>query len=199
MTTARSMPLIEAMQHSCTITRSTIDKRLNFDAGSAVFTVAKTLTGVTSHATGTIKTVTKSTGEWGAGTAAGYLVLSNVTGVFANNEVIGDNGTIPGAALANGTAADNSDDYGVRSEVTSTTTVKCLFVNPKGGMKKLESGEHIYNLPAVFLPPGTTIAEGDILTGVTSGFIRAYRVMHVRAVLADEGDPEIRCDLEAVT
>lgn len=199
MTTVRSIPTIEAMQHSCTITRSTVDKRLNFDAGSAVFTVAKTLTGVTSHATGTIKTVTKSTGDWAVGTAAGYLILSNVTGVFANNEVIGDNGTVPGAALADGTAADNGDDYGVRSAVTSTTTVKCRFVNPKGGMKKLESGEHIYNLPAVVLPSGTTIDEGDILTGVTSGFTRAFRVMHVRTVQADEGISHIRCDLEAVT
>ena len=191
--------MIEAMQHSCTIAQATIDKRLNFDTGSAVFTVAKTLTGATSHATGTVKTVTKSTGEWAAGTAAGYLILSNVTGTFADNEPIADNGTVPGAALANGTAADNGDDYGVRSAVTAITTVKCRFVNPKGGMKKLESGEHIYNLPAVVLPSGTSIAEGDILTGVTAGFTRAFRVKHVRTVQADEGISHIRCDLEAVT
>ena len=191
--------MIEAMQHSCTIARSTVDKRLNFDAGSAVFTVTKTLTGVTSHATGTVKTVTKSAGDWAVGTAAGYLVLSNVSGVFADNEAIADNGTIPGAALANGTAAVIVDNYGIQSEDASNTTVKCRFINPKGGMKKLESGEHIYNLPAVVLPSGTTIAEGDILTGVTSGFTRAFRVKHVRTVQADEGISHIRCDLEAVS
>jgi hypothetical protein len=191
--------MIEAMQHSCSIARSTVDKRLNFDAGSAVFTVAKTLTGATSHATGTVKTVTKSTGEWAAGTAAGYLILSNVTGVFADNEPIADNGTVPGAALANGASGYNGDDYGIPSAVTATTTVKCRFVNPKGGMKKLESGEHIYNLPAAVLPSGTTIAEVDLLTGVTYGFTQAVRVKHVRTVQADEGISHIRCDLEAVT
>jgi hypothetical protein len=99
------------------------------------------------------------------------------------------------ARATNGTA----DAYGIPAKTTSPSAVQCRFVNPKGGMKKLESGEHIYNLPAVVLPSGTTIAEGDILTGVTSGFTRAFRVERVRTIQADEGLSHIRCDLEAVT
>lgn len=191
--------MIEAMRHSCTITRATVDRRLLFDAGSAVFTVGKILTGASSHATGTVKSVTKSTGEWGAGTAAGYLILSNVSGTFTNDEAIADTGTVPGAALANGADIENTDDFGVPTSTTSTATVRCRFVNPKGGMKKLESGEHIYNLPAVILPTGTTVSEGDTITGTLTGFTRTYRVMHVRNVPADEGISHIHCDLEVVT
>lgn len=190
--------MIEMLQHSCTISRSVNDRRLNFDAGSAVFTLTKTLTGATSHATGIVKSLTKSTGEWSTNNAAGYMDLSNVTGAFTNDEVIADNSTVHGAAVANGVDVESVDAFGIPARTTTTTTVRCLFVSPKGGLKKLESGEALYNLPAVILPSGTAITEGDTLTGVTSGFTKTYRVKYVRTLAVDEGPAMLRVDLEAV-
>ncbi len=183
--------MIEAMQHSCSVARRCKNYTLNYDGGTAVFTAGATLTGTTSHATAIIV----STGV----VASGTLTLHTITGTFQNNEPITDNNAVPGAAVVDGTIADAADAYGQPTYTNVTSTVKCRFVNPKGGMRKIESGEHIYNLPAVVLPSGTTITEGDTLTGVTSGFTRAYRVMHVRTIQADEGISHIRCDLEAVT
>lgn len=75
---------------------------IDFDAGTAAFTAGLTLTGGTSGATATIERVVKMSGSWGSN-AAGYLVLSGVTGTFQDNETITDSGS--GSATSDGTAA----------------------------------------------------------------------------------------------
>lgn len=67
--------------------------KLNYDAGTAAFTVGDVVTGGTSGATGTIW---KAEGT----TATGDLLLTNVTGTFQDNEALTDTGG--GAATANG-------------------------------------------------------------------------------------------------
>lgn len=86
---------------------------LRFDAGSGAITAGQTVTGGTSSAIGValLDAVVES-GSWGAGTAAGYLVLRSVTGTFQDNEPL----TVSAVAkaLANGAAvlsgADNDTD-----------------------------------------------------------------------------------------
>ena len=69
---------------------------LAYDGQSANFTAGKQLTGGTSKATATIVTDTD-------GGSTGTLTLSNVTGVFQNNETITDDNSSPGSATVNGT------------------------------------------------------------------------------------------------
>jgi len=71
-----------------------ISRTLDYDGQTANFTVGATLTGATSGATATIL-------EDADGGATGTLTLKDVTGTFANNEVLADNGGTPGAAVAN--------------------------------------------------------------------------------------------------
>ncbi len=78
----------------------TLGGYIKFDTGTsaAAFVEGETLTGGTSGATATIERVVRNSGSWGTD-AAGYLVLSGVSGTFQNNEAIT---SATGAALADG-------------------------------------------------------------------------------------------------
>jgi len=76
---------------------------LGFDTGTSEFNVAATLTGQISGATALIDEVTVNSGSWVGGDAAGFLSLSIVSGSFEDDEIIVDDGTIPGSAIADGT------------------------------------------------------------------------------------------------
>ena len=91
---------------------------LLYDGGTAVFTAGKTLTGATSHATSTIVTT--------GAAASGTLTMHSISGTFVNNDPLSDNGTIPGAALADGTVFETVDAYGQPTEANVDTAVTCL-------------------------------------------------------------------------
>jgi hypothetical protein len=80
---------------------------LNFDAGTVAVTAGQTVTGFSSTATGValINGILTS-GSYGAGTAAGTLVLTNVVGVFLDNETLKVSATT--VALANGDADERA-------------------------------------------------------------------------------------------
>lgn len=63
-------------------------RRMAFTAGSAEIFEGNTIVGATSGATATARRIVVTSGSWGAGTAAGYLDLSAVTGVFVAAENI---------------------------------------------------------------------------------------------------------------
>ena len=75
-----------------------VDERVNFNTGSVALTVGQTVTGTSSGATGTIVAVVVSSGSWGAGTAAGYLVIRSGDYNFMTNENVTD--PLGGAAKA---------------------------------------------------------------------------------------------------
>lgn len=78
---------------------------LKFDAGVAAITEGDTVTGATSSATGKalIDAVVES-GSYGGSDAAGYLVLTDVSGTFQDNEDLQVSAATKSAA--NGTAAE---------------------------------------------------------------------------------------------
>ncbi len=80
-----------------------LGSQIDFDTGTAAFTEGGTLTGGTSAATATIKRVILVSGSWSGGDAAGYLILSGVSGTFQNNETITDGSG--GSAMADGADA----------------------------------------------------------------------------------------------
>lgn len=169
------------------------DTKLPFTAGTVIFTVGKTVTGGTSHATGVIKSKTVSSGTWVLGTAVGYLVLYSVSGTFRNGETITDNGTVPGSATG-GTPTTNTDDYGVPS-VTRTSTVVRGRVKPAMPMVDHSSGERILQKPTLTVLPSVTVAVEDVVTfdGTT------YRVTSVRPAYDGVGHHHTVCELESIS
>lgn len=60
--------------------------KIAFDAGELTPAIDGVLKGGTSNALATVQFVAVTTGEFGNGDAAGYLVLASVTGTFQDNE-----------------------------------------------------------------------------------------------------------------
>jgi hypothetical protein len=173
----------------------TVDQRVSFTLGSTVFTVGKTVTGGSSGASGASLSVTKLAGEWSLGTAAGYLVLTNVTGTFRNNEVLSDNGSPAGVAIASGYQQDNLDDYRVVT-VTSTpgTTVRCRF-KPVSVSLETSSGERHISNPTITVLPAVSVRVGYLVS--VSG--EMFRVTAVRPSYDSIGIHHQVCELAAVT
>ena len=169
---------------------------LNYDGGTQDFAVGNICTGA-GGAVGEVLVVVLSSGTWGGGTAAGYLVLFNVTGTFVDNEAITGTGA---AAVVNGTAtsrgaSNDTDDatwlhaaiVATRADITTVTGsgvtypwlyagVKYAFRNNAGGTacemwKSSASGWTAVDLgkKLAFTSGGTVvIAEADTITGATS-------------------------------
>lgn len=95
---------------------------LDFDAGSVAVAEGDTVDGLTSRATGValIAGVVES-GSYGAGTAAGYLVLTNVDGTFADNEELQVSGAT--RCTANGTAVEEGADTDANNTTWSRDAV----------------------------------------------------------------------------
>ena len=166
--------------HTATARRLVLNYNLAYDGGSTVFTAGKTLTGATSHATATIV----STGS----AASGTLVIHSISGVFQNDEVLSDNGTIPGAAVANGTVSVTLDTYGQQSKTAVTSSISCrFFVSVMGGMSANPStGEVTYAEDRIqaMLPPTVTLDSGDTLTSTDSGFTGTYTIRELKPAYA---------------
>ena len=87
---------------------------LAFDAGTDIIVATDAITGLTSSATGTVDRVIITTGDWSTNDAEGYLVVSSVTGTWADNEKV----QVSAASKAdiNGTLVTNSLPAGGRYE-----------------------------------------------------------------------------------
>jgi len=188
--------------HTATIQVRKKKQKLYFDNGSVAFTVGDTMDGETSKATGDIESVTLETGSWASGTAAGYVILTNVSGTFQDNEVLGDEHS--GAALANGTNADYENTYG-ESEYTWGTSqdgVTCRFYyqSATGGLKVHSAGE-VQEAPLAVMLPGTvTINDTDYrITTTQKGFTGAYAISRVLARVGRFGIDHYEIVLQEVT
>ena len=166
--------------HTATARRLVLTYNLKYDGGSTVFTAGKTLTGATSHAYATIL----STGS----AASGTLVIYNIVGTFENNEVLSDDGTVPGAAVADGTVTETLDSYGQLSKTPITSTVSCRFnatilgsmtSNPQTG-KVTYSEDDLH----VMYGPGTDLHLGDTLTSTDTGYAFTFSVSEVKPAYA---------------
>lgn len=161
--------------HTCTIQAQKDKQRLDYDTGTVIFVAGRIVTGATSNAYGTIHKVT--------GTAAsGYLVLTDVSGTFQNNEAITDTGT--GSALANGANYDYvsgfSDDKYYWG--TDQTGVECRFVYDKPKMRYHEPGGPVVDEALTCqLPDTVTIApETYRIVSTVSGYTGTFDVVQVR-------------------
>lgn len=173
---------------------------LNFDAGTATIAEGATVTGATSGATGkALIAMVVSTGSLGGGDAAGYLVLTTVSGTFQDDENLqvaaATKCVANGAATENGASNDTNHDAwtqdaietaraliatvtgsGVMRGVWSYNGVKYAFRNNAGGTavdmwKSSTSGWTAVALGSYVQYDGGTVAfaVGDTVTGATSG------------------------------
>lgn len=94
---------------------------IKYDSGSYEPQPGETITGATSSATSAIESVTRTSGTWAGGDAAGTIYLRRLTGTFQNNENVNDTTasesnclTIDGTATyispETSTCADLADD-----------------------------------------------------------------------------------------
>jgi len=107
---------------------------LNFDAGTAAITEGQTVTGATSGATGkALIDAVVSSGSYGGGNAAGYLILDLVTGTFQDNENLQVSAVTKsvanGVAIERGAATDALDTTYYRDAIE---TRRALIAAPTG-------------------------------------------------------------------
>jgi hypothetical protein len=183
------------MIHTCNILSSTQDQKLFFTSGSTAFSEGDLLVGVDSEASGTIKEIVLESGSWTTGNAAGYMVLSNVSGTYQAGETIQDEHE--GTSLASGTAEPVTNGVGTPQLTTTSNPSSCRFsqASRSGGIQSFESGEYIVSEPLLFLPKEAVILEGDKVTSNVRGYTGPYKVEHVEVLYElftdSSGDYEI--------
>lgn len=160
--------------HTATVRRLVLTYILKYKSGTAVFTAGKILTGPTGTAT------ILSTGS----AASGILVIYNITGTFTDGQSLADDGTIPGAATADGTTGPNSDSYRQPSKTPITSSISCRFFktvvsNPLSG-KVVYSEDDLH----IMYPPGTNLLLGDTVTGTDIGYAFTFTVSEVNPAYA---------------
>ncbi len=83
---------------------------LDFDAGADEPNVDDSVLGATSAATGKIKAVVVESGSWDDNDAAGYIVITKVTGTWVDDENIRDSGDTLTHAVADGEVNEKGAD-----------------------------------------------------------------------------------------
>jgi hypothetical protein len=168
------------MKHTCKIVKREQDQKINFVSGSVSFNEGYPVIGSTSLARGIIKTVNVEFGAWASGDAAGFLIISFVTGSFQNGETLSS--TPAGNATVPGDLIPHTNELGtpIYSEITIPS--KCLFSETGSngsGIQYFDSGEYIVKEPLLFLPANTRIERGDHVIGEVPGYNSTYKVLKV--------------------
>jgi hypothetical protein len=160
--------------HTATAGRLVLTYNLKYKSGSTVFTAGKTLTSTTGSAT------ILSTGS----AASGTLVIYNITGTFTDGQTLADNGTIPGAASADGTTSQTLDSYGQPSKTSVTSSVSCRFFNIVASNPITGAVTYAQDNLAVMLPPTATVANGDTLTSTDTGYADTFTISEMKPAYA---------------
>lgn len=180
--------MVFSAPHTATLRGKRQNFTLAYDAGTAVFTAGKTLTGATSHATAIIV----STGS----AASGTLTLHSITGTFLNDEAISDNGTVPGAAVVNGVIAEafDANEQLVFTDIDST--IACRFYSQKDAVQQSGQTLYIVTTQRVMIPATSTPANGDQIISTASGYAGTYKLGNVEPAPSMTGTPHHwTCDL----
>ena len=154
---------------------------LAYDNGTAAFTPGKTLTGTTSHATAVIV----SSGS----IASGSLYLHTIYGTFLDNEVITDNGTVPGTAIVNGVIAEAFDQYGQLVYSDVDVVVACRFYSQKDAVQQAGQTLYIVTTQRVMIPATSTPVNGDQLITTSTGYAGTYQIGNVSPAPGLAGGP----------
>ncbi len=172
------------MKQNCKIIKTVQDVRVNFISGSSVFSIAQTVSGEISGATGLIKTVYVSSGAWGTGDAAGYLIISFCDGVYQEGETLSDDGITPGEAVLT-TTKKVVDSFGAPVYSTTETSTICSFddlANSSAGIVDYIAGKFVVRDGNLFAPSDLDVLEGDYVQGESEGFTGLYKALKIARV-----------------
>jgi len=167
---------MKGMIHTATLHSTKQLFTLAYDGGTAAFTAGNTLTGETSHATAIIV----STGS----IASGSLSLHTITGTFQNDEVLVDDGDIPGAAVSAGVITEAIDAYGNLTYTTVDTTITCRFFTSRDIIKTAGGAIYGETTLKVLVDGAVTIVDTDTITGTAIGYANTYTINSVTPVYA---------------
>ena len=144
---------------------------LAFDAGTAAIAVESTVTGATSSATGIVVVAgVVETGSYAGSDAAGYLILSQVSGTFANNENLQVSAVTK--AVANGTtslagaATDALNDTYTQAAIEYARAL----INEPPGSGRVRGG-FIYNGDCYCFRDNAPATAGQLLKETTAGWV----------------------------
>ena len=80
------------------------------------------------------------------------------------------------------TPTGTADAYGKRGSVPTYTLFACTFSRPKGGMRRLESGDLVETLPTLIYPANVSLEEGQVLEGLSPGYTRHFKILKITPV-----------------
>jgi hypothetical protein len=191
---------IKALPHTATLRGRRQNSILVYDTLTAAFHVGATLAGATSHATAIIigipGTVITESGATIYTVPALTLLLHTITGTFVNDEVLSDNGTVPGAAVANGTTSEAFDVYGQLMYTDIDTTIACRFYSQKDAVQQAGQTLYIVTSQRVMIPAESTPMNGDLLITTHTGYAGTYTIGNVNPAPGLAGGPHHwTCDL----
>lgn len=162
----------------CTVERRMRKQKLSFDGGGGAIVVGDILEGFDTGAHGTVDRITISSGAWLTNDAAGYVILTNVKGLFEDNETLTT--ADAGEAVANGANLDFENTHSEYEYYWNPlqTRVPChVFATSKRAMV-IDVGWTTYQTVMCWLPITTTIGENEYRVVVTSGvFAGNYTVL----------------------
>lgn len=101
-----------------------------FDTGTAAIAAGDTVTG--TSATGLVVSVTLSSGSWAGGDAAGTLILTSVTGAWADNDAIQVSAATKALASAATVAGSIADDDYSTDLTAARTALRALITKVPG-------------------------------------------------------------------
>lgn len=144
---------------------------LNFDAGSAAISEGDTVTGATSSATGkALIDAVVTSGSYGGADAAGYLVLTVVSGAFQNDENLQVSAATKcvadGTATERGASNDTDDTTWIRDAIE---TARALIAKPTGSGKT--RGGFVYNGSRYCFRDNAGGTAGQLYKATTAGWV----------------------------
>lgn len=145
---------------------------LQFDAGLAVISAGNTVTGGTSGATGTaLQNAVVQTGAYGSSSAAGYLVLTEITGTFQDNEALKVGGVTK--STANGTPvsrAASTASYDTAWIIAATENRRNAIAKPPSSSGPIRGG-FTYNGVKYCVRDNAGATAGTLFKATASGWV----------------------------
>jgi hypothetical protein len=182
------------LNHSCNILSRKQKRRLYFDYGMGSFIKGNAIVGNESGATAIVDSLTVSAGDWNAGTAKGYMDLTNITGTFSTDETLHDIDNVNLMAIATG--ADIPAVSNLKAPLyyyERTSISKCRIYMPNYSDNP-ENKVHTYKGEAdpyrmIFcLPPASKVERYvNRLNTAQAGFEGDYGIIDVKPQTDEDG------------
>jgi hypothetical protein len=179
--------------HRCNILTKVQDRKLKYKSGTVIFQAGETVTSYETDASGNAvldasgNMVPDASGNVKvvSGTAAtGYLQINTVSGTFKDKQIL--QGSISGAAKADGADTAFVDSSGHPGYTEISTTSKCRFFKNSNSVRSgviIVNDSQYFKVPlSVMLPANTTIDEDCRISTTTTGWSGTYTIEDINPI-----------------